>query len=82
MTKLMTVLFLTGTLTLGLGNYDNSPVLIEHDPDLRADCVHQLLILDHEPLTYATIVGTLNYTDKQYGGPCAALEHRHDHGWY
>ena len=54
----------------------------EHDPDLRADCVMQLLILDQEPMNAGMIIGTLNYTDKQYGGPCAALEHRRIHGWY
>lgn len=54
----------------------------EHDPDLRADCVMQLLTLDQEPLNTGMIVGTLNYTDKQYGGPCAALDHRIQNGWY
>jgi len=78
----MAALFLTGTITLALGNYDDGPVVLEHDPDQRAVCVGQLLDLDQEPHTFGTIVGTLNYTDRYYGGPCAALEHRLAQGWY
>ena len=82
MTRLMIAMFLTGTITLSLGNYDDDPVVLEHDPDERAACVQQLLAHDGEPHTFASIVGTLNYTDKQYGGPCAALTHLELHGWY
>lgn len=82
MKLLMAGLFLTGTITLALGNYDDGPVVLEHDPDRRAVCVGQLLDLDREPHTFGTIVGTLNYTDRHYGGPCAALEHKLQQGWY
>ena len=82
MSRLMAALFLTGTLTLATGNYGDDPVILEHDPDQRAACVQQLLAHHHEPSTFASIIGTLNYTDSQYGGPCAALDHLLTHGWY
>lgn len=81
MKALMAALVLTGIIGLGL---DRSHVenRIETDPDLRADCVMQLLNLEQEPFTAGYIIGTLNYTDRHYGGPCAALEHYRTHGWY
>lgn len=82
MNRIMTALFLTGTLTLALGNYDDRPVVLEHDPDSRAVCVGQLLDRTDEPHTFANIIGTFNYADQQYGGPCAALTHYEIHGWY
>lgn len=82
MSKLMAALFLTGTISLSLGNFDDSPVVLEHDPDARAVCVGQLLDHDGMDHTFASIIGTLNYTDRHYGGPCAALEHLDLHGWY
>ena len=82
MTKLMIAMFLTGTITLASGNYTDGPVVLEHDPDARAVCVGQLLDHQNEPHTFASIIGTLNYTDQQYGGPCAALTHYELHGWY
>ena len=54
----------------------------EHDPDTRAVCVTQLLTIDGDPLEAGYVIGTLNYTDRYYGGPCAALEHYMEHGWY
>ena len=82
MTKLMIAMFLTGTITLASGNYTDDAVVLEHDPDARAACVAQLLANHNEQMTFASIVGTLNYTDQQYGGPCAALTHYELHGWY
>ena len=82
MTKLMIAMFLTGTITLASGDYTDDPVVLEHDPDARAVCVGQLLAHPGEPMTFASIVGTLNYTDRHYGGPCAALDHLDLHGWY
>lgn len=70
-------------LTLALAPYSSEqPVRLESDPDQRAACIGQLLALDQEPVTAGYVVGTLNYTDRYYGGPCAALEHRLEHGWY
>lgn len=70
-------------LTLAFAPYSSvGPVVLESDPDERAVCVGQLLALDGEPITAGYVVGTLNYTDRYYGGPCAALEHRLARGWY
>jgi len=82
MNRIMAALFLTGTLTLSLGNYDNSQVVLEHDPIQREACLYQLLTAEQQPLTAGTIIGTLNYVDRQYGGPCAAHDHYLERGWY
>lgn len=77
------VIAASAALTLAFAPYsDPHPVILEHDPDERAVCVGQLLALDREPVTFEYVVGTLNYTDDRYGGPCAALDHRLEHGWY
>lgn len=81
MKTIMLGLFATGVIGLAI---QPSPAdhRIETDPDQRAVCVGQLLALEQEPVTMEYVVGTLNYTDLEYGGPCAALEHRLEHGWY
>jgi len=74
---------LAAAATLAFAPYSSvGTVRLEHDPDKRAVCVGQLLALDGEAVTAGMVVGTLNYTDRYYGGPCAALEHRLERGWY
>lgn len=57
---------------------------LETDPDERARCVGILLVAEGSRTVpeAGIVIGTLNYTDKHYGGPCAALEHYLEHGWY
>lgn len=62
--------------------HPDDPVVLEHDPAQRDTCLYQLLTAEHQPLTAGTIIGTLNYVDRHYGGPCAALDHYTEHGWY
>lgn len=82
MRLLMTLLAISAIITLWATDPTIRQNRTEHDPDLRDACLHQLLTIDQEPLTAGTIVGTLNYVDRQYGGPCAALDHRLENGWY
>lgn len=84
MNKLMAALFLTGAITLSLGNVNDDPslVVLEHDIEQRDHCLYQLLDATDEPLIAGIIIGTINYVDRHYGGPCAAWDHYREHGWY
>jgi len=73
----------TAALTLAFAPYDpDAPIVLEHDVKARDVCLAQLLAFDDAPYTAGTIIGTLNYVDRQYGGPCAAVDHYLEHRWY
>jgi len=84
MTRIAAVLIaIAAAAALAFAPYDPAdPVVLEHDPDQRDICLYQLLTAEQQPFTAATIIGTLNYVDRQYGGPCGAYDHYLDHGWY
>jgi len=77
------IIAIAAAAALALAPYDpTDPVVLEHDPAQRDTCLYQLLTAEQQPLTAGTIIGTLNYVDRQYGGPCAAYDHYRDRGWY
>jgi hypothetical protein len=84
MTKVIAAaIALAAAASLAMTKHTPAMTRQEHDPDQRAVCVWQLLSHDGETTFDAgMVIGTLNYTDKRYGGPCAALEHLLVHKWY
>lgn len=60
-------------------------IRLEHDPDQRADCLLDLLRDEGHYNTLPSwdyMNAVLNYTDRHYGGPCAAARHLAQHGYY
>lgn len=81
-TTLAIITATAAAVTLALTPAQPDVIVLEHDPDLRAICVGQLLNHDQHQITMDNVIGTLNYTDRYYGGPCAALDHYNLEGWY
>jgi len=82
MKLVMTAMFTVSVLTLALMDPTVHQGQIDTDPDQRAACLQQLLDHDQHATTTGTVIGTLNYTDRWYGGPCQALDHLRLKGWY
>jgi len=82
MKLLMTAMLTIGVLGLALMDPTIHQGTIETDQDRRALCLEQLLDHDQQDTTTGTVIGTLNYTDRWYGGPCSALDHLRTSGWY